>query len=130
LKSMQREHGVSALLITHDLSVVANMADTVYVMYSGKIVERAAVQELFMDPLHPYTQGLLTSVPRLSDEKQAFVQIPDTVPHPMRKPSGCYFHPRCSRVGDKCQQRMPRLKTPENGRQVRCWHPLRQECET
>lgn len=127
LKSMQQDHDVSALLITHDLSVVANMADAVYVMYSGKIVERAAVQQLFTDPLHPYTQGLLASVPRISDDKQAFVQIPDTVPHPMRKPSGCYFHPRCFRPSDRCRERMPRLESPEKGRQVRCWHPLHQE---
>jgi len=130
LRTMQREHGVSALLITHDLSVVANMADTVYVMYSGKIVERAAMQDLFTDPLHPYTQGLLASVPRLSDDKQAFVQIPDTVPHPMRKPTGCYFHPRCSRTSGRCEEHMPRLEALENGRQVRCWHPLREERET
>jgi len=129
LQSMQRDHDVSALLITHDLSVVSNMADTVYVMYSGKIVERGAVRELFTKPAHPYTHGLLASVPRLSDEKQAFVQIPDTVPHPMRKPSGCYFHPRCFRSSDRCSQRMPRLETLSSGRQVRCWHPLRQERE-
>jgi len=127
LKSMQRDHDVSALLITHDLSVVANMADTVYVMYSGKIVERAAVLELFTDPWHPYTEGLLASVPRLSDDKQAFVQIPDTVPHPMHKPDGCYFHPRCSHGGPRCEQHMPRLQTLQNGRQIRCWHPLHQE---
>ena len=130
LKSMQQDHHVSALLITHDLSVVADMAETTYVMYCGKIVERAAVQELFTNPLHPYTQGLLASVPRLSDEKQAFVQIPDTVPHPMRKPSGCYFHPRCSHSSDQCRQRMPQLEALESDRQVRCWHPLRQERET
>ncbi len=127
LKSMQQDHDVSALLITHDLSVVANMADAVYVMYSGKIVERAAVQQLFTDPLHPYTQGLLASVPRISDDKQAFVQIPDTVPHPMRKPSGCYFHPRCFRPSDRCREHMPRLESPGPGRQIRCWHPLHQE---
>jgi peptide/nickel transport system ATP-binding protein len=130
LRSMQQEHDVSALLITHDLSVVAHMADTVYVMYSGKIVERAALQALFTDPLHPYTQGLLASVPRLSDDKRAFVQIPDTVPHPMHKPSGCYFHPRCFRASDLCRQRMPRLNALANGRQVRCFDPLRQERET
>ena len=129
LKSMQKDHGVSALLITHDLSVVANMADTVYVMYSGKIVERGAVLELFTDPRHPYTEGLLGSVPKLSDDKQAFVQIPDTVPHPMHKPDGCYFHPRCSYATDQCRQHMPRLETLDRGRQVRCWHPLRQERE-
>lgn len=127
LKSMQQDHDVSALLITHDLSVVANMADAVYVMYSGKIVERAAVRQLFTDPLHPYTQGLLASVPRISDDKQSFVQIPDTVPHPMRKPSGCYFHPRCFRPSDRCRESMPRLESLESGRQIRCWHPLHQE---
>lgn len=127
LKSMQQDHEVSALLITHDLSVVANMADTVYVMYSGKIVERAAVRPLFADPSHPYTRGLLASVPRLSDDRQPFVQIPDTVPHPMRKPNGCHFHPRCSRSADPCRERMPHLETAEDGRQVRCWSPLRQE---
>ncbi len=129
LKSMQENHAVSALLITHDLSVVANMADTVYVMDSGKIVERAAAQELFTVPRHPYTQGLLASVPKLSDDKQAFVQIPDTVPHPMHKPSGCYFHPRCSHSSYRCEQHMPWLETLGNGRQVRCWHPLHQERE-
>lgn len=129
LKSMQQDHDVSALLITHDLSVVANMADTVYVMYSGKIVEWAAALELFTDPQHPYTQGLLASVPKLSDDKQAFVQIPDTVPHPMHKPDGCYFHPRCSHSSFRCEQHMPRLETLSKGRQVRCWHPLRQERE-
>jgi len=127
---MQREHDVSALLITHDLSVVANMADTVYVMYSGKIVEQAAVLGLFTDPRHPYSRGLLASVPRLSDDKQPFVQIPDTVPHPMRKPTGCYFHPRCSYATDTCRERRPTLEALGNGRQVRCWHPFGQERET
>jgi len=130
LRSMQKDHDVSALLITHDLSVVANMADTVYVMYSGKIVERAAALELFTAPRHPYTQGLLASVPKLSDDKQAFVQIPDTVPHPMHKPEGCYFHPRCSHTTDRCRQHMPRLETLEKDRQIRCWHPLHQERAT
>ncbi len=127
LKSMQRDHDVSALLITHDLSVVANMADTVYVMYSGKIVEESAVFELFTNPRHPYTQGLLASVPKLSDDKQTFIQIPDTVPHPMHKPNGCYFHPRCSYSDSHCEHHMPRLESPEKDRQIRCWHPLHQE---
>lgn len=126
LKSMQRVHRVSVLLITHDLSVVANMADTVYVMYAGKIVERATMQELFLQPLHPYTHGLLASVPRISDDRQPFVQIPGAVPHPMHKPTGCYFHPRCSRADSLCQQHMPRLESPNDGRAVRCWHPFRQ----
>lgn len=130
LKSMQKEHDVSALLITHDLSVVANMADSVYVMYSGKIVEQAKVFDLFANPQHPYSQGLIASVPKLSDEKRAFIQIPDTVPHPMHKPEGCYFHPRCSHSELQCRQHMPRLETLQGGRQIRCWHPLHQELVT
>lgn len=123
LSDMQKKHEVSLLLITHDLSVVANMADTIYVMYSGKIVEKAKVRELFLYPHHPYTIGLLGSIPKLSDEVHKFVQIPDAVPHPMFKPTGCYFHPRCSHATVKCSQVMPPLKTLLNGREIRCFHP-------
>ena len=88
LKTLQREHDTSLILITHDLSVVAHMADTVYVMYCGKIVERSPLRPLYKHPLHPYTQGLLAAVPRLSDEGHTFIQIPDSLPNPMDKPSG------------------------------------------
>lgn len=123
LKSMQKMHHVSALLITHDLSVVANMADTVYVMYSGKIVEKAPVKDIFKNPHHPYTIGLIASVPKVSDQKGEFVQIPDSVPHPMFKPSGCYFHPRCPYAKEKCKKYMPRLENIEQNRQIRCFYP-------
>jgi peptide/nickel transport system ATP-binding protein len=124
LKNMQKMHDVSALLITHDLSVVANMADTVYVMYAGKIVEKSSVIDIFKNPHHPYTWGLIQSVPKISDKKHKFVQIPDSVPHPMFKPTGCYFHPRCPYVKEKCKKEMPLLKTLENGRQYRCFYPI------
>jgi oligopeptide/dipeptide ABC transporter ATP-binding protein len=124
LKNMQKMHDVSALLITHDLSVVANMADTVYVMYAGKIVEKSPVAEIFKNPHHPYTWGLIQSVPKISDQKHKFVQIPDTVPHPMFKPTGCYFHPRCPYAKDKCKEQMPLLETLPNGRQYRCFYPI------
>ena len=124
LSEMQKKHKVSLLLITHDLSVVAHTADVVYVMYSGKIVEKAKVQDLFETPHHPYTEGLLGSIPRLSDTKKHFVQIPDQVPHPMFKPSGCYFHPRCNYATDICKKKMPPLQTIEGGREIRCFHPL------
>ncbi|MDI6452571.1 ABC transporter ATP-binding protein [Peloplasma aerotolerans] len=123
LKNMQKIHEVSALLITHDLSVVANMADTVYVMYAGKIVEKASVKDIFESPYHPYTEALSLSVPKLSDTKHSFVQIPDSVPHPMFKPTGCYFHPRCNYATEKCKERMPLLKKLENGREYRCFYP-------
>ncbi len=127
LGDMQKKHHVSLLLITHDLSVVANVADRVYVMYSGKIVEKATIRELFTTPHHPYTEGLIHSIPKLSDERQQFVQIPDSVPHPMFKPEGCYFHPRCPYKTKKCEKSMPPLKRLENGREYRCWHPLNTE---
>ncbi len=129
LSEMQRSHKVSLLLITHDLSVVAHTADMVYVMYCGKIVEKAKVEDLFLSPHHPYTEGLLGSIPRLSDTSRHFTQIPDCVPHPMYKPSGCYFHPRCKYATDICREKMPPLVTLKDGRLIRCFHPLNLEKE-
>lgn len=129
LGDMQRKHQVSLLLITHDLSVVANMADTIYVMYSGKIVEKATKAELFKTPFHPYTIGLIGSIPSLQDERHHFVQIPDCVPHPMFKPTGCYFHPRCTFATELCKTTMPKLVDYPHGRQVRCHYPQNQERE-
>ncbi|HWQ57518.1 MAG TPA: ABC transporter ATP-binding protein [Clostridia bacterium] len=123
IKNMQRGHGTSLILITHDLSVVAQMADTVYVMYSGKIVEKAPMRALFDNPLHPYTRGLLALVPRMSQkEGERLEQIPLQVPDPMEKPDGCYFHPRCKLATDICRERMPRLEDVGADRQVRCYH--------
>jgi len=126
LNDMQKKHQMSLLLITHDLSVVANMADMVYVMYCGKVVEKGTVKQLFTNPHHPYTVGLLASVPKLSDTHHHFVQIPDCVPHPMFKPAGCYFHPRCTHAIDICSKEMPPLVSVEDGRQIRCWNCLNQ----
>lgn len=122
LAELQKSHNTSLLLITHDLSVVANMAEIVYVMYSGKIVEKGTIRQLFKNPLHPYTKGLLGSVPKLNEKYDRFIQIPDTVPHPMFKPNGCYFHPRCNCATDICKTKMPSLRTLEDGRQIRCFN--------
>lgn len=124
LRGMQRGCGTSLLLVTHDLSVVASIADTVYVMYSGKIVEKAPVRDLFISPHHPYTVGLMAAVPKLTDKKKTFTQIPGTVPHPARKPSGCYFHPRCEYATERCKKEMPPLRSHGEGREVRCFYPL------
>lgn len=124
LSEMQKQKNVSLLLITHDLSVVAHTADTVYVMYSGKIVEKAKVKDLFMNPHHPYTVGLMGSIPKLSDTSRHFVQIPDSVPHPMHKPTGCYFHPRCKFATEECKNKMPPLVKLADGRLIRCFHPV------
>ena len=120
LSDMQKKHGTSLLLITHDLSVVVNMADEIYVMYCGKIVEKAAKRELFTNPLHPYTKGLISSVAKMSDPKGPFVQIPDSLPNPVNKPQGCYFNPRCGYACDKCRESMPPLIETKDGRLIRC----------
>lgn len=122
LSKMQKSNDTSLLLITHDLSVVANMADTICVMYCGKIVEQSPAYELFKHPYHPYTVGLLGAIPKLSDERHVFIQIPDSVPNPMNKPKGCYFHPRCAYATEECRQKMPPLREITKGRKVRCFH--------
>lgn len=121
LKDLQKKQNTSLMLITHDLSIVMSMADEIYVMYSGKIVERAKTRDLFTRPLHPYTMGLLGAIARLDEERGRFVQIPSSLPCPTRKPTGCYFHPRCEYACDKCRQEMPVLEKLEGGRYVRCW---------
>lgn len=95
LKSLQDEMGMSILLITHDLAVVSEAADYVYVMYAGRIVEHGPVRQLLTEPMHPYTQGLLRCLPRLSDTPRRMEAIPGQVPDPSDLPSGCPFHPRC-----------------------------------
>ena len=122
LKELQIKQKTSLMLITHDLSIVMSMADEIYVMYCGKIVERAKTRDLFVQPLHPYTMGLLGSIARLDDERGRFVQIPLSLPSPMRKPSGCYFHPRCSFATEKCKEDMPPLEKLDDGRCIRCWN--------
>ena len=123
LKTLQKEYNTALLLITHDLSVVAHMADTVHVMYCGKMVEEAPLSPLFEHPQHPYTQGLMASVPSLSKKRTRFYQIPDHVPSPMNKPGGCFFHPRCGRCTEACRHSMPPLINLPEGRAIRCFHP-------
>ena len=129
LKRMQKGHGTSLLLITHDLSIVANMADTICVMYCGKIVEKSPAYPLFKKPYHPYTKGLLGAIPKLSDDRHVFVQIPDSVPNPMNKPEGCYFHPRCQYATEECRRKMPPLRDVGEGRMVRCFHCLEEDAK-
>src|SRR5438874_13546178 len=97
LRKLQRERGMSILLITHDLGVVAENADVVAVMYASRVVEFATVEELFDKPRHPYTEGLLRSVPKLGQKHERLETIPGAVPNPMNFPTGCKFHPRCPR---------------------------------
>ncbi|NBT95103.1 MAG: ABC transporter ATP-binding protein, partial [Chloroflexi bacterium] len=96
LRRLQAERGMAVMLITHNLGVIAEMADDVAVMYLGRVVEHASVRELFRSPQHPYTQALLRSIPSLHNPpRQPLSTIEGTVPHPLNRPTGCPFHPRC-----------------------------------
>jgi oligopeptide/dipeptide ABC transporter ATP-binding protein len=123
LRRLQADHGMSILMITHDLGVVAEIAHKVCVMYASKIVEMAGVHELFANPLHPYTQGLFRSIPRLSHAKERLDVIPGNVPNPLDFPTGCKFHPRCGEGRDdaQCQRDEPHLQEVRPGHWVSCW---------
>ena len=124
LGELQQQSGMSILLITHDLGVVAEQADDVAVMYASQIVEVAASKQLFNKPLHPYTQGLLESLPRLGFSGRRLRTISGIVPEPLHFPNGCKFHPRCSvGCGDRrCQTVEPELREVQPGRCVACWY--------
>jgi len=122
LRSLQADIGMSILLITHDLGVVAEIARHVCVMYAGRIVEEADVQELFDNPLHPYTVGLFRSRPSL-EHRGPLAAIPGTVPSPLAIPPGCPFHPRCPLSdGMKCAAQRPPLEERSAGHTAACWY--------
>lgn len=109
LRELQDDLGMSIILITHDLGVVAEMAHEVSVMYAGKVVEFASVNDLFLNPKHPYTAGLFRSLPKLGEEREALEVIPGNVPNPLEFPSGCKFWPRCTHATDRCRAEEPEL---------------------
>ena len=115
LRQLKQEAGLTVLLITHDLGVVAELCDCVAVMYAGTIVETAPVEELFSDPKHPYTQGLLAALPGASE---TLAPVPGRVPDLLAPPSGCRFHPRCPLAVDRCRAEAPELRG--DTRQVAC----------
>ena len=123
LGELQRRNNMSVLLITHDLAVVAENAHNVAVMYASKIVEQADVESLFDNPLHPYTQGLLKSLPKLGACRDRLEVIPGAVPDPLHFPTGCKFHPRCpiGRDDHRCRTQEPQLREIKQGRCVACW---------
>ena len=125
MKKLQKEAQSSILLITHDLGVVAEMCSRVIVMYAGKIVEEAPVSELFNRPTHPYTQGLIASVPKLGSGVKVLPSIPGSVPDLASMPKGCRFAPRCKYATAKCHEKEPELVTVGENQRCRCW--LKQE---
>lgn len=122
LKRLREQSRTAILLITHDLGVVAEMADKVAVMYAGQIVEEADAFSLFAKPLHPYTQGLMRSVPSFGPHGGGRLEpIPGSVPSLHRLPQGCRFHPRCPHAVDICRTEPPRLEPAGENRRARCW---------
>ena len=121
MKRLRRDGHMSILLITHDLGVVAEMCDRVAVMYAGRIVEEADVVALFDRPLHPYTDGLLASIPRIDTERDSLHAIAGAVPGPLDMPPGCAFAPRCAHAIDRCHRAVPALETLQPGRRVACF---------
>ncbi len=121
IRKLQQETQSAILLITHDLGVVAEMCDDVVVMYAGKVMEQAPVEVLFDEPLHPYTLGLLRSIPKLHQENDRLYSIKGMVPNLLKLPKGCAFHPRCEAAMDICRQSRPGLVETKPGHWVSCW---------
>lgn len=123
LDSLRQTEGMAILLITHDLGVIAEMAEEVLVMYTGRVVEHANVRELFKNPMHPYTQGLMRSVPGrgAGNGKRRLEAIPGVVPSLLSLPPGCKFNTRCPYSFDRCFREEPELAAPDGGHPVRCW---------
>lgn len=129
MNDLKREKGTAILFITHDLGVINEMADDVAVMYCGQVVEMADVKSIFGNHkyLHPYTEGLLYSIPRLDTPAGTRLEaIPGSVPHPLDLPKGCKFAPRCKYCTEKCKQEEPQLTEVEPGHKVRCFYPERE----
>jgi peptide/nickel transport system ATP-binding protein len=119
-RRMCREHGTSAILITHDMGVIAEAADRVAVLYAGRVAEIGAVRDVLKRPLHPYTKGLMGSIPSLTGEEDRLVQIPGAMPRLNAIPAGCAFNPRCEAVMEICRRERPPLIEAE-GATVACW---------
>ncbi|TRZ40345.1 dipeptide ABC transporter ATP-binding protein [Niallia circulans] len=121
LKSLQKELNLSYVFISHDLSVVRHIADKVGVMYLGNLVEQASTEELFSDPLHPYTKSLISAVPLLNPEsKREKIAIQGEIPSPLNPPSGCVFHTRCPFAFERCKTEVPKNNNIHNNRAVKC----------
>ncbi len=116
----QEEHNLTYLFITHDLSVVEHFGTRVAVMYLGTVCELAATKTLFDTPRHPYTQALLSAIPKLHDDRPSHIRLQGEVPTPVNLPSGCVFHGRCPHANDRCKQQVPELIVQSDGSQVAC----------
>jgi peptide/nickel transport system ATP-binding protein len=121
MRELQQRNRMAIVLITHDLGVIAEMADEVAVMYAGKIIEHGSADQIFDQPRHPYTQGLLASIPSLAARGRPLTAISGTVPHPLNLPPGCTFAPRCPRVFEPCPRAFPARMDQGDGHDVACY---------
>ncbi len=121
MRELQRRNRMAIILITHDLGVVAEMADEVAVMYAGKVIEHGSADQIFDSPRHPYTQGLLASIPSLAARGRPLTAITGTVPHPLNLPPGCTFAPRCPRAFEPCPTAFPARMDQVGGHEVACY---------
>jgi oligopeptide/dipeptide ABC transporter ATP-binding protein len=126
MRTLQHEYGTAIMLISHDMGLVAETCDRVAIMYAGRIVEESTVEQIFAAPLHPYTSGLLVSMPRLRLDRSAsrvrrLPAIPGMVPDPARLPQGCAFRPRCPKAMAICAEKEPVLREASPGHSARCW---------
>jgi oligopeptide/dipeptide ABC transporter ATP-binding protein len=127
MKGLTRDFGTALIIITHNLGVVARYADRVNVMYAGRFVEKATARDLYKDPLHPYTIGLMASVPRLDqDVKQKLAPVEGQPPDLLSLPSGCAFHPRCSHRVERCMEETPKLRVVADNHEIACWVDVRE----
>ena len=127
LARIRAESDLAVLLVTHDLGLVAQIAERVAVMYAGRIVETAPVEAIFEAARHPYTRGLLRSVPRLGERRERLDVIPGSVPDPAARPAGCSFRPRCDRATGRCAFEAPTLTSEDDGHAFACWNPCRSD---
>ncbi|MCC5862584.1 MAG: ABC transporter ATP-binding protein [Gammaproteobacteria bacterium] len=123
MQALCRDSGTALLWITHDLAVIDGMADRLYVMYAGRIVEEGPVREVLAAPAHPYTRGLVDSLPGNNRRGEPLHQIPGMAPSPLALPTGCAFRPRCNHATTHCEQ-VPEVRIFSEGRSLRCFHPL------
>lgn len=121
IDNLKQKYQMSVLMITHDLGIIAEVANQVAVMYAGKVVEYATVEQLFANPKHPYTQGLMRSIPSLDGESERLKTIPGIVPSALNFPRGCRFHDRCPLASERCLKEEPELVEIEKGHTVGCW---------
>jgi oligopeptide/dipeptide ABC transporter ATP-binding protein len=122
LKKIKNEFHTSVLLVTHDMGVVAQMCERVYVMYAGKIMEESETERIFEKPAHPYTYALLNSIPKLEGNPNRLFTIEGSLPNPFHLPKGCRFAPRCNRATDKCTELSPELLKIDEKQSVYCWN--------